>query len=306
MRHPRATLASPSGSGGLFMSSRGRTGAEIARPGPLCTILAAGALWSAGPARAQPRYETVVNAQDDAAPREDEAASASVITDDRTPRSAESLSELLAELPGVAVTRLGGLGALATLSIRGSAPSQVEVYLDGVPLNVATFGGVDLGTLPLGDLERIEVYRGMSPIAFGASGLGGVVALSTRIPEGSGLGAELGGGSFGTTFGGVRARWGGRAARLYLGVHHLAAAGDFPYPSDNGTAFDRSDDRILRRQNNALRQSDGLLRLAVPVGTRELAASLALFARDEGLPGYAIFQSQEASLGTRRLLATVS
>jgi hypothetical protein len=267
---------------------------------PLC--LGVLSLLAALPAAAGERYETVVTAAP--AAREDDAASASVVTPDRTPRSAETLPALLGELPGVSVTRLGGLGALATLSVRGSSPDQVEVYLDGVPLNSATFGGVDLGSLPLGDLGRIEVYRGMTPIAFGASGLGGVVSLTSRVPEASSLAAEAGGGSFGTTFAGGQAGWAGRRVRLLAAVHHLRSAGDFPYPSDNGTAFDPADDRLLRRQNNRLRQTDGLLRAVVP-GPRALSASLSFFQREAGLPGYAIFQSQEATLATRRFLASV-
>jgi vitamin B12 transporter len=290
-------------------------GAEITRSGHRYFIVVAATLACGLPAAARgqdspatgARYETVVTAgAADTTAREDDAASASVITDDRTPRSAESLAGLLSELPGVSVTRLGGLGSLATLSVRGAAPNQVQVYLDGVPLNSATFGGVDLGNLPLGDLARIEVYRGMSPIAFGASGLGGVVSLSSRVPDDSGLAVEAGGGSFGTSFAGAAARWATRRVRLFAGVHHLASAGDFSYPSDNGTSFDPSDDRALHRQNNALRQTDVLGRAAVPLGDRrELLVSLSLFQRHEGVPGYAIFQSHEATFASRRVLASV-
>jgi outer membrane cobalamin receptor len=316
-----AGTSSPfSGKRGFFMSwCSGPTGAALARAGlssllasrlagaaaAACVLALPALAWAETPPA---RYETVVTASPaDSAAREDDAASSSVITVDRTPRSGETLPGLLSELPGVSVTRLGGLGSLATLSVRGSAPNQVQVYLDGVPLDSATFGGVDLGGLPLGDLARIEVYRGMSPIAFGASGLGGVVALSSRVPQDSGLTVEAGGGSFGTGFAGAQARWAGRRLRLFAGLHHLGTAGDFPYPSDNGTAFDPSDDRIARRQNNALRQTDALLRAAVPApGRRELIASLSFFQRGQGVPAYAIFQSHQAWLGTRRFLASVA
>ena len=132
-----------------------------------------------------PVYETVVVATPavDETPREDRAASASVITQDRTPRAAESVPQLLSEQAGVIVTRLGGMGSTATISLRGSTANQVLVYVDGVPLNTATGGGVDLGAIPIGDVERIEIYRGMSPIAFGASAIGGVVSITTAVPK---------------------------------------------------------------------------------------------------------------------------
>src|SRR5439155_8855741 len=186
------------------------SGAELARPGTtmpsvFAAFLAAAGAW--GTAEAQ-TYETVVVAPRPAQqPLEDEAASASVITSDRTPRSGETLPQLLSELPGVSVTRLGGLGAMATLSLRGSAPNQVAVYVDGVPLNSATWGSVDIGSLPVADIERIEVYRGMSPTSFGGSAMGGIVSLTSRAPNATGSAAYAGGGVFGTGFGGGTLSW---------------------------------------------------------------------------------------------------
>jgi iron complex outermembrane receptor protein len=164
-----------------------------------------------------PVYETVVVASPTVveAPREDRAASASVITPDRTPRAAESVPQLLSEQSGVSITRLGGMGSTSTVSLRGSTSNQVLVYVDGVPFNTATGGGVDLGAIPLGDVDRIEIYRGMSPIAFGASGIGGVVSITTAVPKDNRLELEVGGGSFGTAYGDARAAWNrGRGPRI--------------------------------------------------------------------------------------------
>ena len=68
-----------------------------------------------------PAYETVVTATPAAeeTPREDSAASCSVVTQDRTPRAAESVPQLLSEQAGAVVTRLGGMGSTATVSLRG-------------------------------------------------------------------------------------------------------------------------------------------------------------------------------------------
>ena len=91
--------------------------------------------------------------------------------------------------------------------------------MDGVPLNIAAGGGVDISTLPIGDVERVEVYRGSSPLAFGQSAMGGIVSITTRTPgETRGARAPVPG-SFGTMFGDVSG--GGRAGRLrlYVGLH---------------------------------------------------------------------------------------
>jgi len=248
-------------------------------------------------------YETVVVAAPalDEAPREDRAASASVITQDRTPRAAESVPQLLSEQAGTAVTRLGGMGSTATVSLRGSTVNQVLVYVDGVPFNTATGGGVDLGAIPLGDVERIEIYRGMSPIGFGASAIGGVVSITTAVPRDNRVEMETGGGSFGTYYGGGRASWNSGRWHVYSGVHLLTSEGDFPYVDTQGTALTATDDRTVKRRNNDLHQADGTAKAVLDLpGDRRLTASFIFFDRDQGLPGSGSIADPTARLGTLR------
>ncbi len=248
-------------------------------------------------------YETIVTAPPAAGEtaREDRAAASSVISRDRTPRAAESVPQLLSEQAGATVTRLGGLGSTATLSLRGSTANQVLVYLDGVPLNSATGGGVDLGAIPLGDIERIEIYRGMSPIGFGASAIGGVVSLTTAVAKDKRAELEVGGGSFGTYYGSIREA--GTRGRLHLqvGVHALTSQGDFPYLDTRGTNRNPADDLAARRRNNDLHQIDGMVSAAVDLpGDRRVRAELMLFERTQGLPGQSTLANPDARLGTSR------
>ena len=250
-----------------------------------------------------PTYETVVVALPAATdvPREDGAAAASLITEDRTPRAGESVPQLLSEQAGVAVTRLGGMGSLATVSLRGSTANQVLVYVDGVPFNTATGGGVDLGAIPLGDVERIEIYRGMSPIAFGASGIGGVVSISTTVPKDNRIELEVGGGSFGTYHGGAQGTWNHGVLHVYGGVHALTTDGDFPYVDDNNTTQDPSDDRRVKRRNDDLHQVDGTLRAVTDLaGDSHVTTSVIFFDRAQGLPGPGSLAQPTARLGTLR------
>jgi outer membrane cobalamin receptor len=251
----------------------------------------------------EPVRETVVVAQGSLVkpPREDRAASASVITQDRTPRAAESVPQLLSEQAGVAITRLGGMGSTSTISLRGSASNQVLVYVDGVPFNTATGGGVDLGAIPLGDVDRIEIYRGTSPIGFGASGIGGVVSITTSVPKDNRLELEAGGGSFGTFYGDARAAWNRGHFHLYSGVHVLTSDGDFPYVDNQNTNLVTTNNVSVRRRDNDLHQVDGTTKLVLDLaGERRLSASLAFFARDQGLPGFGTLANPQARLGTLR------
>ena len=250
-----------------------------------------------------PHYETVVTAVpvEAAAPREDSAASCSVITQDRTPRAAESVPQLLSEQSGVNITRLGGMGSTATVSLRGASANQVLVYVDGVPFNTATGGGVDLGAIPMGDVERIEIYRGMSPIGFGASAIGGVVSITTAIPKDNRTEVEAGGGSFGTYYGGARGAWNRGRLHLYSGLHALTSDGDFPYVDPQNTPLTSTDDRAVLRLNNDMRQVDGTARAVLDLaGDRRLSTSVLFFDRAQGLPGQANIVDPTARLSTLR------
>src|SRR3989449_9009126 len=101
----------------------------------------------------------------------DSTAFATVIRAEDFAGRVTSVPELLREAVGVQVRGLGG--EYATVSIRGSTAEQVVVYLDGVPLNRALGGAVNLADLPLGQVESIEVYRGFTPAGVPAASVRG-------------------------------------------------------------------------------------------------------------------------------------
>jgi len=249
-----------------------------------------------------PAYQSLVTASRiaPAAAREDVAATSSVIIPAESPRARDDLGSLLLEVPGANVTRRGGLGSFASLSLRGSNPDEVRIYVDGVPLNQAVGGAVDLSTLPLGDVERVEVYRGSTPIGFGESALGGVVSIVTRTPGGPTVATVRGGaGSFRTTFADGTVAGMAGPLRLYVGVHALRAVGDFPdAPPDVPGGY-----QPPRRENDDLSQLDGVIRAALSLpGRRELRLGAIGIWRDQGLPAQNIFGSQARATTSRGLL----
>ncbi|MBP9163274.1 MAG: TonB-dependent receptor, partial [Leptospiraceae bacterium] len=90
-----------------------------------------------------------------------------------------SLTDVLEREAGVRVRRFGGLGSYSTLSIRGSNANQVRIYVDGVPLNNAQGGEVNLSDLSFDNLEKIEIYKSGSSPGFSGSAIGGTVNLVT-------------------------------------------------------------------------------------------------------------------------------
>ncbi len=90
-----------------------------------------------------------------------------------------SLNEVLNRVPGVRIRQEGGLGSNATVAINGIGGKQVKFFLDGIPLE--SYGsGLGLNVLPVGLLDRIDIYRGVTPIELGADALGGAIAIQTR------------------------------------------------------------------------------------------------------------------------------
>jgi iron complex outermembrane receptor protein len=74
--------------------------------------------------------------------------------------------------------------AQADLSLRGGSFEQVLVLVDGVPVSDAQTGHFDLDlTVPLEQVERIEIVRGPSSSLHGTDALSGVVNIVTRAPD---------------------------------------------------------------------------------------------------------------------------
>ncbi len=163
-----------------------------------------------------------------------------------------SLGELLAREVGVQVRGMGGIGGYSSVSLRGATGDQVFVYLDGVLMNDASGGGVDLSMVPLNDVAAIEIYRGISPVNFARAGLGGVINIRTRRSRpGTGGGIGLGLGSFGTrrVSASLSRRTGNRFDLMAMG-EYLDSDNDFKFLNDNGTEWNPDDDRKERRHNN--------------------------------------------------------
>ena len=141
----------------------------------------------------------------------------------------------------------------------------MPVFFDGVPLNDAVGGVVNLSTVPLSSLGSIEVYRGSTPITFPTAGIGGVLSLKSAPAKGQGVQLTAGGGSYASYRLGAEAvgTWAGAFGQIGVRgwVGHEGWRGDYPYFTNGGTAFVDRNEETVSRQNNDFRQTDGLLRV---------------------------------------------
>ncbi len=112
------------------------------------------------------------------------AEAVTVIDTDTAKRESADLGEVLSRSQGVGVRRGGGLGSSTWLSLNGLSGDQVRVFLDGVPLSLAGFpGSIGLANVPVNLVDRIDIYRGVVPIRFGADALGGAINLASPTPR---------------------------------------------------------------------------------------------------------------------------
>ncbi len=213
------------------------------------------------------------------------------------------LGEVLAAQAGVQIRRTGGLGSYSTATLRGASAQQVQILLDGLPLNGAYSGIANLGEIPLGQVRDVTIYRGTVPVQYARGGLGGAVDIRTlRAGEAPRTEFSAGGGSFGT----------GRGTLLHLGRHGSADVllsgeyfhtdNDFPFVNDHGTRFNAADDFVDRRHNVWIDQGAGLFKLGRDLDAqRRFDVLFQVLLRDEGLPSRDNSPLTRASLATRDL-----
>lgn len=128
---------------------------------------------------------------------EQSADAVTVVDARRARRESAELGEVLARIPGVAVRRAGGLGSDERISMSGMTDDQIRTFIDGVPLQLAFFP-FGLSSFPVSLVDRIEIYKGVVPIRFGADALGGAINLVSDRRYELGLGGSYEIGSFGT------------------------------------------------------------------------------------------------------------
>lgn len=90
----------------------------------------------------------------------------------------KTLSDALAKAPGMKIRESGGVGSDMAVTMDGFSGKHVKIFIDGVPQEGvgSSFG---INNIPVNFAERIEVYRGVVPVGFGADAIGGVINIVT-------------------------------------------------------------------------------------------------------------------------------
>jgi vitamin B12 transporter len=83
---------------------------------------------------------------------------------DFTRYAANNVADAIRNLSGVIVKDYGGIGGLKTVSVRSLGANHTSVFYDGVQMNDAQNGQVDLGKLSLNNLAEIVLYNGQPDV----------------------------------------------------------------------------------------------------------------------------------------------
>ena len=93
--------------------------------------------------------------------------------------STSSLSEALAQAPGMKIRESGGVGSDMQLTMDGFNGKHIKVFIDGVPQE-GVGSSFSLNNIPVNYAERIEIYKGVVPVGFGTDAIGGVINIITK------------------------------------------------------------------------------------------------------------------------------
>lgn len=141
-------------------------------------------------------------------------SSVTIVDEDEIRRSAApDLPSLLKSYTGVSVSANGGIGSIASVSVRGTKTSQTLILVNGVRISSATSGGASIFNIPLDSIERIEIAKGAHSAQYGSDAIGGVINIITR----QGGACVDGRSACGSATVGVMHPWGGYAAGTVQG-----------------------------------------------------------------------------------------
>ncbi len=154
----------------------------------------------------------------------------------RLPIAGLRLNNALIAFPGLALNDYGGHGSLQTLSVRGMGSQHTGVSINGVPVEDAQTGSVDLGNLYL---------NGLTGISFQQTPMGGLQAPTTGLlnlqsePQGDLWQVRAGAGSYGEWLGSIGKSITRDSTKARFDAQYLHSREDYPF-NLNGETGTRS------------------------------------------------------------------
>lgn len=107
------------------------------------------------------------------------------------------LTDVADRISGVRIRRSSSLGDRSDVSINGMRGNAIRIYIDGLPIEFL-YPNFDISTLPLNNIKRMDVFKGVLPVDVGTDAMGGAINIITEQKAHSHLRASYSLGSFNT------------------------------------------------------------------------------------------------------------
>ncbi|MBK7985978.1 MAG: TonB-dependent receptor [Ignavibacteria bacterium] len=194
--------------------------------------------------------------------------------------SLRQIDQALIFTPGLTIQNYGGLGGLKTVSMRGGNASQSVVVLDGVVINMAQTGMVDISTIPISLVKNIQVQRGGGSALYGGNAMNGVLNIESGEHDTNVFLGNIGIGSF-------------QEVSAQSAVHYRSSIGNFMVSGDFTTsqgnypfAFNEFGNNLIqKRENGDFVNSSVALRYRLDNYPFRVTSLSWLRRSDRGVPG---------------------
>lgn len=154
--------------------------------------------------------------------------------------------DALRAMPGIAVSRTGSQGGNTQVRIRGAEGNHTLVLIDGVKVESTLDGEYNFAGLMADNIEKIEVLRGPQSSLYGSSAIGGVIFITTKKSENSGLVGEARTqvGSDDTFANSITAHYGSEDSRVSLSIMNRDTGG-YDISEDAGGDIDGDENMTI-------------------------------------------------------------
>jgi vitamin B12 transporter len=234
---------------------------------------------------------------------------------------APDLAALLQNVAGLGVTRYGPYGNETDINMRGFDAGRIAFLIDGIPVNSATTGSLEISALDLNAVERIEVIYGGSDSKYNVTGaLGGVINIITVKKQKPGLGAAFSIANTSAMPGEYTERSGGAGGPEYndlfdtqsasvslgFGGEEFSARGNiFANRAQNHFLFKDFNEKIRRRDNNEVYDAGASTSLIWDLpDAAQFIVSGDVYYGDKNIPtsGFSSYVGKQTDFSTRQNL----
>jgi len=211
-----------------------------------------------------------------------------------------TVTDIVKYFPDVFIKDYGGFGGIKTISLRGTASSQTQILLDGVPISSSQNSVVDFSSLPLTYFESIDVIANGSSSLFGANSLGGTINLHSKIPEAKSINLASSFGSFDYFNFSIDANSKIFKIPYFISLNYLNSSGNYPFEyNDFGKLT------TIKRNNGDISSLNANLGIEIQMNKSLVSSKLFLTNSARGVPGAVLLgkiENSSASLNESKIL----